>query len=129
MNRAILMAGLVLSIAVLATGTIVQSAEAMKPVKDSTTGIKIQCSAKSTFKCTMSSKEGIGAFEIIKYPSGILVSSGTYNSCDKRESVSFGLANGNYVFKVTKCGDDPAVSEFYVTRTGNTVTYSLDPPV
>ena len=70
------MAGLVLSIAVLATGTIVQSAEAAKPttLTDPDSGIKITCKITPSrgtftpsFECSFSDRDGIDIVSVKQF--------------------------------------------------------------
>ncbi len=71
MNRAILIAGLVLSIAVLVTGTIIPNVEAKgKPIKDGepTSGIKLSCNdRKDKLTCKASSRLKIDAISVEYY--------------------------------------------------------------
>ena len=108
MNRAILIAGLILSIAVLVTGTIVPNVEAKgKPNPDEPrTTVKLSCNdRKDLLNCKASSRQGIGPFDLwrpdgtnAKHYSGI---------CDR--SQPFGDVNrimdGDYVANVKECGD------------------------
>ena len=124
LNRAILMAGLVLSIAVLATGTILPSVEAMKPAVDSATGIKIQCkipkggSSDGRISCTLSARDGIDFFILLGPAIGPL---NIDVDCEKRFLSNPILKNGKYVYTVSKCGS--AVSSvFEVTVEGSQIT-------
>ena len=114
------MTGLVLSIAVLATGSILPNVEAMKPTKDPATGIKIQCkipkSGIAVLSCILSAKEGIDFF-ILLTPT-----SGPFNldrDCDKRTESKLVLQNGEFFYTVTKCGGGESV--FKVTVVGSQI--------
>ena len=120
------MAGLVLSIAVLATGTIVPNVEAMKPTVDPLTGIKIQCKIPKGgpqtghLFCKMTSGDGIGDLSF-STPLGS-EGSGTNLCPNKIRSITFDnpFQEGDYTFTVTKCGGGTSV--FVVTVTGGQIT-------
>ena len=117
------MAGLVLSIAVLATGTIVQSAEAAKPLsaKDPNSGTKITCKVTDkpgssvNFGCVFHDTDGIDE-----------VSWGPSNrdfDCQKRVKISIAggtHVHGTWTFTVTDCAAN--TSTFDVTVENQQVT-------
>ena len=106
MNRAILIAGLVLSIAVLATGTIVPNVEAKgKPTQDAepTSQIKFSCSdRKGELACKASSRQEVGAYTMV-FPSGdSLIFTGM---CQRTQPFADNsIETGIYVVTVHECG-------------------------
>jgi len=128
-DRIVLMTGLVLSIAVLATGTILPSVEAMKPTVDSDTGIKIQCKVPKggnnagQLVCTISTRDGIDFYEFTTPISG---PHDIEKDCEKRQKQIISTGDGDYTFTVTKCGVGEAT--FFVNKFEGTVTVSLTPP-
>jgi len=107
MNRLILMTGLILSIAVLATGTFVPNVEAKgKPIKDveePTSSINFSCTdRKGELNCKASSRDQIGAFKI-DFPNG----GGIDYTGTCQRSQPFGdssIESGVYKVKVHECG-------------------------
>ncbi len=108
------MTALVLSIVVLATGSILPYAEAGKPDKetgkppkgdDSESGINFSCNdRKGALKCKASSNEKIGAFSI-EFPDG----EGVYYTGTCQRSQPFGdssIESGTYEVEVHECGTD-----------------------
>jgi hypothetical protein len=97
------MTGLVLSIVVLATGTIVPSVEAMKPTLDPITGIKLQCKVmKDHLICKATSKEKIDAILMVFESEGVDAVGG---DCKKSKSVADDtIENGSYLLTVIECG-------------------------
>ncbi len=107
------MTALVLSIAVLATGAIVQDVEAKgKPIKEdkgqtqdkeSTSGINFSCNdRKGALSCKASSSENIGDFSMEFPNGGAIYSTG---SCQRTQS--FGdtsIEDGKYAVSVYECG-------------------------
>ena len=106
------MTALVLSIAVLATGSILPYAEAAKPDKetgkpnkggDSESGINFTCNdRKGALNCKASSREQIGAFSI-HFPDG----GGVYYTGICQKSQPFGdssIETGIYEVTVHECG-------------------------
>ena len=116
-------------VAVLATGTILPSVEAMKPTVDSDTGIKIQCKVPKggnnagELVCTMSTRDGIDSYEFTTPISG---PHGIEADCEKRQKQIISQVDGDYTFTVTECGGSEAT--FYVNKFEGTVTVSLTPP-
>jgi len=116
------MTALVLSIAVLATGAIVQDVEAKgKPVKadkpqtddkESTSGINFSCNdRKGALSCKASSSDKIGDFDM-QFPNG----GGIYYTGSCQRTQSFGdtsIETGVYAVSVYECG------------TGNTYDYEI----
>jgi len=129
MNRALLIAGALVAITVLATGTILPSVEAMKPTVDSDTGIKIQCKVPKggnnagELVCTMSTRDGIDSYEFTTPISG---PHGIDKDCEKRQKQIISQVDGDYTFTVTECCGGEAT--FFVNKFEGTVTVSLTPP-
>jgi hypothetical protein len=109
------MTGLILSIVVLATGSIVPDVEAGKPDKetgkptkdgsDSKSGINFSCTdRKGELNCKASSGDKIGAFSM-KFPNGDGID---YTGTCQR-SQPFGdssIETGTYEVRVHECGTD-----------------------
>ena len=126
MNRAILMAGLVLSIAVLATSVIVPYAMA-KPEKDDATGIKVHCQVKGeNANCKLIDRSsGIKSF-FIAYPENDppnLVDNGPLD-CSKTltPGISYPMdqVQGQWNIAIQTCDD--RTSDFFLTLEGRTFT-------
>ena len=67
MRKILTMAGMILAITVLATSSIVSSADAMKvSAKDQSTGIKVRCGINNAddLRCDFRSKYGISVVEV-----------------------------------------------------------------
>ncbi len=118
MNQVILMTGLILSIVVLATGTIVQTVEAMKPTVDSETGVQIQCKImKGDFMCKFSTRDKISQLDW-QQPSGQTGIAAFGNNCPRSTTFTEpGIQVGVYEFTLTECnvGQADRVSSFEVT--------------
>ncbi len=111
MNRVILMTGLILSIAVLVTGTFVPNVEAKgKPIRDGgeeepKLSISFSCTdRKGELNCKASSRDQIGAFKMDFPDGGGIDYTGT---CQR--SQPFGdssIESGVYKIEVHECGTD-----------------------
>ena len=112
MNRVILMTGLILSIAVLVTGTFVPNVEAKgKPIRDDggeeepKLSISFSCTdRKGELNCKASSRDQIGAFKI-DFPNG----GGIDYTGTCQRSQPFGdssIESGVYKVEVHECGTD-----------------------
>ena len=108
------MMGLVLSIAVLLTGTIVQTAEAGK-IKVPSSKMKLSCNdRKDMLTCKVTSRSGIDSASII-FPELTLVDdklepgwgfSGS-QFCESRQPFpSVSITSGNYTVTAHECGPD-----------------------
>ena len=112
------MAGLVLSIAVLASGTILPNVEDMKPTVDISTGIKIQCkipnggSNEGRLDCNGFSKDGLSSSEVTIPGEEPTFTAG---NCSKSRTTSGGPVQiGVYLFTFWKCTGGES-SNFVVT--------------
>ena len=114
MKRAIITAGVILSIAVLATGSIVPSVEAMKPTVDPATGIKIQCKImKGDLSCKVSSNDKIDYLEMI-LPNGEVTF--TDSGCAKSHTVSTVAKEGVYIVYGEECKSQSSQFQVFVDK-------------
>ncbi len=108
------MMGLVLSIAVLLTGTIVQTAEAGKPVKVPSSKMKLTCNdRKDLLTCKLTSRNGIDAASIT-FPEEIMLGGQMRTdwgfdipqSCESRSPFpSVSITNGTYIVTAHECSE------------------------
>ena len=126
MNRAILIAGLVLSIAVLVTGTIVPNVEAKgKPIQDGepTSGIKLSCNdRKDKLTCKATSRLKINAISVhYSDKSGTKVTlepdPDFKSTCQRTQFFTdYPIKEGTYVVTVHECPVNQGfIDEFTIT--------------
>jgi len=121
MNRVLLMTVLVLSIVVLATGSILPSVDAMKPTVDPSTGIKIQCriTHDDRISCKVTSKDKLDIVTIVTPDGG-----GVSNPIECERSITVDpqtFVDGDTTVTATKCGGGQ-ISVFSVTVENKKVT-------
>ena len=110
------MMGLVLSIAVLVTGTIVQTVEAKGPPpkepKEPKSGIKFSCNdRKGVLSCKLTSKNKVGAF-YVDFPGDDFISyTGT---CQRSQPFSDPTIEvGTYVVTAHECSEGVGFTDIY----------------
>lgn len=123
MNKIWTIAGTLLVLSVLFTGSLVSSAEAKgKPIADKTTGIKlVECSViSSALDCSFFTKDGIAIWDVI-HPTGeetILIPL----DCQKKNSLNLDpISDGTYEITVGEC-DTADTSTFEIVISGGQIS-------
>ena len=126
MNRVILMTALILSIVVLSTGSIVQTVEAKKPIKDEepTSKIKLSCNdRKGALNCKATSRQKVSGFTLHYDPDGINQKIHAFDGiCAKSQPFSDPeIKSGTYLVTVDEC-DTGFMDTFTITVVEKKIT-------